>query len=503
MRGVARKPAARRFRCVRPSRAVLPALGALAVAGCALAPPLRAPSALRVDCATAAVVGLRWSVAAHAPKALRYQILRDGQPLGTAVDTTFADTTVAAGTSYLYTVAARGRAGGGAVSEPLRVATAPASRNGDAPACPSAMIRGATWDWAHGYRAAEGSDLWPVTWGKDGNTYAFFGDGGGFGGDDHRGRASFGIARIGGRPPPTPATEVNVYGGYQALYPSTLSGKASAIIAIGSDFYALAGIYRGGDPKSQNPQPIGGAPSHLELAYSLHDAHSWQDGTWDFCGATDVFCPSGFVQFGPGYRRAADRYVYLFGTRNEAADGETYLARVERSQLLSPTAYRYFAGLDGKSEPIWSAASERMQAIFIDRNAAQPGCAGRCLMTSTLEEAVYDAPLERYIGVAQGDYLAQTSFYEAPHPWGPWTTITYNNIDAATGSGGWGNLGTAAGGSLGVHAINAWTSDNGQTLWMVFSSDGTAPPGALFPPPGSKLDAFHLLRVDLQLVRSR
>jgi hypothetical protein len=124
-------------------------------------------------------------------------------------------------------------------------------------------------------------------------------------------------------------------------------------------------------------------------------------------------------------------------------------------------------------------------------------------MTSTLEEAVYDAPLERYIGVAQGDYLAQTSFYEAPHPWGPWTTITYNNIDAATGSGGWGNLGTAAGGSLGVHAINAWTSDNGQTLWMVFSSDGTAPPGALFPPPGSKLDAFHLLRVDLQLVRSR
>jgi hypothetical protein len=34
---------------------------------------------------------------------------------------------------------------------------------------------------------------------------------------------------------------------------------------------------------------------------------------------------------------------------------------------------------------------------------------------------------------------------------------------------------------------------------MAYSSDGVAPPGALFPPPGSKLDAFHLLRADLEM----
>jgi hypothetical protein len=177
----------------------------------------------------------------------------------------------------------------------------------------------------------------------------------------------------------------------------------------------------------------------------------------------------------------------------------TYLARVNRRRMLRQSAYRYFAGLDSRSRPIWSADAERMQPIFTDRNAPQPGCGDRCGMSGDLEDAVFDAGLKRYIGVAQGGFLAQTSFYEAPHPWGPWTTISYNNIDAATGGGGWGNLGSAAGDSLGVHPVNAWTSADGQTMWMTYSSSGKAPAGALFPPPGSGLDAFHLLSVDLGL----
>jgi hypothetical protein len=32
---------------------------------------------------------------------------------------------------------------------------------------------------------------------------------------------------------------------------------------------------------------------------------------------------------------------------------------------------------------------------------------------------------------------------------------------------------------------------------MAYSSDGTAPAGALFPPAGTPLDAFHLVRADL------
>jgi hypothetical protein len=481
-----------------------PFFAVLAAAGCAWYPQARPPAGLRIDCATAAVVGLRWDDARATPA--RYRISRDGRPLGTTVGTTFADTTVAPSQSYRYTVAAQSGFGTGAESEPLSITTEPASANGDAPACPSPLIAAASWDWAHGYRAAEGSDLWPATWGADGSIYAFFGDGGGFGGDDHRGRTSFGVARIDGQAPPVPSAEINVYGGYLAQHPSMLSGKASAIIAVGRDYYAIGGIYRDTDPKGRNPAPISGSPEHVEIIPSLGDAYSWRDGAWDFCGAGDFFCPSGFVQFGPGYSGAPDRYVYIFGTRNPALDpgavqGGTYLARVDRRRLLSKPAYRYFAGLNTRSRPIWSADSGRMQPILVDRNSSQPGCGGRCLMSSVLEEAIYDAPLERYIGVAQGDYLAQTSFYDAPQPWGPWTSIAYHNIEAATGGGGWGNLGAAAGGSLGVHPVNAWTSADGRTLWLTFSSDGKAPPGALFPPPGSGLDAFQLVRMDLEVGR--
>jgi hypothetical protein len=318
---------------------------------------------------------------------------------------------------------------------------------------------------------------------------------------------------ITGSPPPSAERQFNIYGGFNARFPSTLSGKARSIIAVGADFYAIAGIYRSSDEKSDRRGPISGTPPHLEIAYSKHNAHSWRDGSWTFCGAaapkadpTGPFCPAGFVNFGRANAGARDGYVYLFGDSSTAAPlgqtsnsaANTFLARVRPKRMLVQSAYEYFAGLDSHARPTWTREPTRMQPIFTDRSAPQPGCGGTCGMGASLEEAVYDAGLKRYIGVAQGNFLAQTSFYEAPEPWGPWTTISYNNIDAATGSGGWGNLGAGAGGSLGVHAINAWTSDDGRTMWMAYSSDGTAPPGALFPPAGTALDSFNLLRVELK-----
>lgn len=503
-----------------PAAAVL-LLGVFAAAGCTLfnapTPVLPAPLSVRVDCDTAAVVGLRWSAAQDAAKPAEYRVLRDGQPVGTTANLSFADTGVAASSRYIYQISALDVRGNAAVSEALELTTPPAQRNGDAPACPSPMIHVMAWDWLDGYRAAEGSDLWPVTWGLDGNVYAFFGDGGGFGGDDHRGRTSFGIAMIRGRPPLSPGVESNLYGGSEARHRAVLSGKARSIIAVGADFYAIAGIYRSTDPKFRAAQPISGSPAHLEIAYSRRNAYSWQDAGWTFCSpdsadassAQEAFCPAGFINFGRGNAGAPGHYVYMLGNSPRAdsrlsADSpaeRTYLARVAADRILVPTAYQYYAGLDARSRPIWNAAADRMQPVFIDRNVPQPGCGGRCSMSSSLEEAVYNFALKRFIGIAQGDYLAQTSFYEAVNPWGPWTTIAYHNIDAASGAGGWGNLGTAAGESLGVHAVNAWTSSDGLSMWMTYSSDGEAPPAALFPAPGSKLDAFHLLRVDLQVAR--
>ena len=71
------------------------------------------------------------------------------------------------------------------------------------PTVSSRHIESITFDWAGAYTEPNGSDLWPVTWGKDGNVYTFFGDGGGFGGDNHRGRVSFGVAKMTAPPPLT------------------------------------------------------------------------------------------------------------------------------------------------------------------------------------------------------------------------------------------------------------------------------------------------------------
>ena len=43
---------------------------------------------------------------------------------------------------------------------------------------PSPLISGVTWDFEHLVRKAHGSDLWPVTWGADGDVYTGWGDGG-------------------------------------------------------------------------------------------------------------------------------------------------------------------------------------------------------------------------------------------------------------------------------------------------------------------------------------
>jgi hypothetical protein len=481
--------------------------GILAATGCTLLhTSVLAPAQLGVDCATAAVVGLRWNSPANSARAAGYRVQRDGRLIATTAESNFIDASVGASATYTYVVSAFDATGREFASGPLAVSTPPGSLQGDAPYCPSALIRDMAWDWAHAERTAGGSDLWPVTWGQDGKVYTFFGDGGGFGGDDNRGRTSFGIAMVSTPPPLSPDAEVNVYGGFQGRHVSELSGKARALVALGPDFYAIAGIYRQGDPKFSSAQPIAGAPEHIEIVYSRGNAYSWKVATWSFCAAGG-FCPSGFVQFGPGNAGSPGHYVYLLGT-SAAADlriapdepaARTYLARTPKRNMLTPAAYEYFGGLDSRSRPMWSVDAARMQPIFTDRNGKQAGCGGQCIMAGTLEEAVYNPALKRFIGVAQGNYLAQTSFYESAHPWGPWATISYNNIDAASGAGGWGNLGIGAGESLGVHPVNAWTGVDGKSLWVTYSSDGVAPVGAAFPPPGAKLDALHLVRADLQL----
>ncbi len=520
-----------------------------------------APARLHRSCATAAVVGLEWGASTDPVAVAGYRIFRDGAPIATvsAHQTQYADTSVSGARRYTYVVEAFDGAGNVARSQPLRVHTSARSRHGDAAYCPSAAIASMTFRFSAAYSEthgsatdappnSDGSDLWPLTWGADGAMYAFFGDGWGLcgqldtapaGGADY---TSFGFARISGPVPaagnvpcPSPRME-NIYGGYRSTHPygggkrGLLNGKAGAVIAIGDDFYAIGGIWRPGDRGGPND-----SPNHSEIVYSPGNGYSWQDVPWTFCradangnpdptGGLDGglgVCPSGFVNFGPGYAGAADGYVYLYASNNNPGHWDrpgpnvlpnaAYLLRVPKDRLFDPEAYRYYAGLDDGGHPIWSARSSRRQPVFIDPAPQRADSHGFVFpMAVIVREAVYDAPLGRYLACAQGEKVGQVAFYEAPHPWGPWSVIYYANIDATHGGrGGWGNLGAGewnasrsryvGGDSLGIHIGSGWTSADGKTLWIAFSSDGKAPRDARFSHlAGHWMDSLNLVEARLR-----
>ena len=452
---------------------------------------------LESTCATAVVAGLQWQAPSQA--ATSYSVSRNGAALGSTASTTYADTTVTPSTTFSYQVTALGAAGAVATSIRLAVTTSAASSQGDPAYCPSPFIKSMTWNWSSGFNQQNGSDLWPATWGADGNVYTFFGDGGGFFGSDSLGRASFGIAVITGASPTVSASNAsNLYGGLNAAHPSTINGKSGSLIAVGSSFYAIGSIYRAGD--SGGPS---GAPGHSEIVYSEGNAYSWKDSSWSFCTATDDpsgFCPGSFINYGKGNAGAPDSYVYVMGTTAESffsntgvpGPAYTYLVRVPSTDVLTQAAYETYAGLDATGAPVWSADLTQMQPIFTDHGPRPIG----------IGEAVFNPVLGRYIATGQGT-IGQAAFYESVNPWGPWYSIGYYNTEA-DGTGGWGKFGlttgTTGGDSLGINFVNAWTSADGATMWAQFSSDGVAPAEALLAPlAGKAFDSYSLVSVTLGL----
>ena len=520
-----------------PTASLLLAIGAgLALGGCVSrsllsqseSPQAGSPTivALRARCTNARVIGIEWDWPSPNSMRVDYQVRRNGRLLGLTRTTEYLDSFVEPSTSYTYEIDAAPVLGRRRSSAPLTVRTPADSSKGDAPGCPSRLFAGMRWSWADGYTQANGSDLWPVTWASDGAVYSFFGDGGGFGGDDHTGRTSFGIARLSlssvVESGPLRVVGTNVYGGFASLHPAILSGKAGSILAVGDDFYAVGGIFGRADGLTVPTALKSGSPDHVELVYSKGNAFSWVPVPWHFCSLhrdkaangsalrlAGDFCPITFVGFGRANAGAPDGYVYLTGVRNSraiwrnnpgSAPAMSFLVRVPRDGLRRRSAYEFYAGVDRAGRPRWTPDTRQMQPIFVDRNPDRSGCDGRCDMSSVFVDVVYLPVLRRYLAVAQGRYVAQTSFYEAATLWGPWSVVAYDNIDPATGEGGWAHLGAHAGEALGVHPVCAWMSDDNRVLYMTYSSNGVAPAESSFPPSGTDMDSFNLVKVDLELM---
>lgn len=461
-------------------------------------------------CASAVVAGLQWSAVSGAAT---YNISRNGSTIETGTRLlSYTDQGVKASTSYSYVLTALNSSGGTVSTQNLSFKTPAATSTGDPPYCPSNSIAGMTWNWSTGINQQDGSDLWDTTWGADGNTYVFFGDGGGFFGSDTNGRVSFGIGELtlsapspGTAPVLTTSNAFNVYGGLNGKNSASISGKVNGIIAVNSDFYGVGGIWEPSDPGYQAGDGMSGEPNHVEIVYSTGDAFSWTDnGTnWQFCNASmgnSSFCATSFVNFGAGNAGAIDGYIYILGAtyQNFVGNGGlcncTYLARVLAADILNYGSYQVLTGFTASGTPNFVTGGwSQMYPIFVDNGSR----------SLPLGHVVYNSALKRFIGTAQG-FVNQAGFYDAPNPWGPWTTIGYYQSNT-NNTGGWGNLGTTSftggdGDALGINFLNQWTSSDGLTMWATFSSDKTASANAyLTPLAGQDMDSFSLVSTTLSL----
>ena len=308
----------------------------------------------------------------------------------------------------------------------------------------SSMIESIVFDWSSHSRLAPGSDNWPITWADDGHQYTSWGDGGGFGGSNSQGRVSLGVARIEG--PKASYKAVNVWGGEKPEHPGQFEGKSYGIISIDGVLYKWV---------SPGTNIQGYQESRLYI--SKDHAATWAPADWAFDRADGLVHPT-FIQFGKDYQGARDDYVYIYANHIKDSSrltaqvpGEIALMRVPKTFLMDRNQYEFLIGYDGDARPLWSKQFGQRQPVFFDKN-------GVGWNTSVS----YNAGLKRYLLITEHTETAQANvgIFDAPEPWGPWTTVYY---------GKFADDGGIAQTTFFYNFSNKWLSDDGQKFVLVFT----------------------------------
>jgi CubicO group peptidase (beta-lactamase class C family) len=285
-------------------------------------------------------------------------------------------------------------------------------------------------------RLARGSDNWPVTWGNDDLLYAAYGDGNGFAPFTPR-KLSMGLATITGLPPGIHGTNLRSTG-IEATGEGAAGRKASGLLMVDGVLYMWA----------RNVQ-------NAQVAWSSDHGVTWTWSDWKF---TQSFgCPT-FLNFGANYAGARDDYVYVYSHDSDSAYQPAdfmVLARVPKNRIRERTAYEFFQHIGPDHQPQWTPAIEQRGPVF-----QHPGNCYRSGIT-------YNPGLKRYLWCQilpgsrhpQGPrFQGGFGVYDAPEPWGPWTTVYFTN-EWDVGPGDSSSFPTK------------WMSTDGTKLHLVFSGD--------------------------------
>jgi CubicO group peptidase (beta-lactamase class C family) len=302
---------------------------------------------------------------------------------------------------------------------------------------PSPVIKNVTWAPAHEIiRFARGSDNWPMTWADDDALYTAYGDGNGFE-PFVPAKLSLGLARVSGAPPQIRGENLTSATG-EFRGDGRSGRKASGMLMVDGVLYLLA---RNLD--------------NAQLAWSADHGATWTWADWTF--KPSFGCPT-FLNFGKNYAGARDGYVYVYSLDGESAyepADRMVLARVPKDRIRERAAYEFFVVLDAAGRPQWSQDIAQRGAVFTHR--------GNCYRGGV----TYDAALKRYLWCQvlprsthpQGPrFQGGFGIFDAPEPWGPWTTAYYTEA--------W-DVGPGESSSL----PTKWMSADGKTLHLVFSGD--------------------------------
>ena len=197
---------------------------------------------------------------------------------------------------------------------------------------------------------------------------------------------------------------------------------------------------------------------NARLAWSADRGKTWEWADWKLTAGFG--CPT-FLNFGRNYAGARDDFVYVYSHDHDSAYAPAdrmVLARVPKGKVRDRGAYEFFKGLDAQGQPGWTTEAADRGAVFSNT--------GRCYRSGV----TYNAGLKRYLWVqtlpgtegAKPDTRFEGGFavYDAPEPWGPWTTAFYaERWDVGPGE-------TAS-------FPTKWMSDDGKTLHLAFSGDDT------------------------------
>ncbi len=135
-------------------------------------------------------------------------------------------------------------------------------------------------------------------------------------------------------------------------------------------------------------------------------------------------------------------YSQAGGSAYESDNG-LVLARVAKQRIRERSAWEFYEGLDAEGRPVWTADAARSGAVF-----SYPANCQRV-------DVVYDAGIGRYLMALGYDHAGGWGLFDAPAPWGPWTTILHREWDVAD--------------THGYRLPAKWISSDGLSLTLVFS----------------------------------